>query len=379
MTLLRDKLERSTLCSVRTSDIGAVARIFCDCSEDIDIISVGQGNINDTYVIDTIGKKIILQRINSNVFPDPQKVAENFGRISKFLKLRIPKKKRISFPEVIPTPSGNNFYKDRGGNIWRAQRYIENTKVYEKLVLPERASQVGKCLARFHNLVKDMLPTELDVTLPGFHNLPLYVKKYDEAVKRYCQEISDELRFCQNFVEKNRIHAHILERLREKREVAMSVTHGDPKVSNVLFDRESHKALTLIDFDTVGPGLLLYDIGDCLRSCCCSIDENEYGRAPVRCELDMVDAMLQGYFNEKDLSSLEKNHIYESLYLITFELGLRFLTDYLQGNRYFKITHRYENLHRALVQFELVTSICQQQDAIRKLVEQTSKTATTNR
>jgi thiamine kinase-like enzyme len=376
---LRDNQDSSVHCLAQTSDIEDVARIFSDYSGDITIAPVGQGNINDTYIVDTVEKKIILQRINSNVFPNPKKVAENFGRISNYLILRIPKKNRISFPEVIPTLSGRHFFKDRDGDIWRAQRYIENTKVYEKLVLPERASQVGECLARFHNLVKDMPPAELDITLPGFHNLPLYLKKYDEAVKGYCREISDKLQFCLNFVEENRIHAHILERLKDKGEIAISVTHGDPKVSNILFDLDSNKALTLIDFDTVGPGLILYDIGDCLRSCCCSIDENEYGKAPVRCELGMVIGMLQGYFSENDISSSEKSHIFNSLYLITFELGLRFLTDYLLGNRYFKITHKYENLHRALVQFELVTSICQQQDDIQKIVQQTSKKAMKHR
>lgn len=379
MTLSRDKQERSALFSVPMSEVGDVVRFFCDCPENIVVTPVGKGNINDTYIVDTAETKVILQRINPHVFPDPQKVAENFGRISNFLKSRIPKNKRISFPEIITTLSGKYCYKDSGGNVWRAQRYIENSKVYANLVVPARAGQVGECLAHFHNLVKDMPPKELGVTLPGFHNLPLYLKQYDEAVRKYCNDMSDELHFCYGFVEENRVYAHILEGLKDKCEVDISVTHGDPKVSNILFERGTDNALTLIDFDTVGPGLLLYDIGDCLRSCCCSIDENEYGRAPVRCDLEMVEAMLQGYFREKDLSSIEKNHIFESLHLITFELGLRFLTDYLQGNRYFKITHRYENLHRALVQFELVTSIHQQQDAIRKLVEQATKTATTHR
>ena len=375
MAPLRDNQDSSAHRPAKTSSVEEVARVFSNHSGNITIVPVGQGNINDTYIVDTVEKKIILQRINSHVFPNPTQVAENFGRISNFLKLHIPKKNRISFPAVIPTLSGKNFFRDRDGYIWRAQRYIENTKVYEKLVLPESARQAGKCLARFHNLVKNMPTADLEIALPGFHNLPLYLKKYDEAVKEYCKEISDKLDFCLDFIEGNRIHANILEGLRDKGEVATSVTHGDPKVSNILFDRDSDKALTLIDFDTVGPGLLLYDIGDCLRSCCCSIDENEYGEAPVRCELEMVSAVLQGYFSENDLSLSEKKHIFESLYLVTFELGLRFLTDYLLGNRYFKTTHKHQNLDRAMVQFDLVTSICQQQDDIQKSVHQTSKTA----
>ncbi len=352
---------------------------FSDSSCEVINVPEGQGNINDTFIVDVKDKKIVLQRINSRVFPDQRRVADNFAVISDHLELQVPKDKRRYFPEIILTLNGKNYFEDRDGEVWRAQKYIDNTKVYEQLSSPQRAHFVGKCLGRFHNIFEDIPQKNLSVALPEFHNLPLYLEKYDTALKANCKPVPDKYSPCLDLVKKHRIHANVLERARQRGEVTVSVIHGDPKVSNVLFDRKSDKALTLIDFDTVGPGLVLHDIGDCLRSCCCNIDENEYGRAPVKCELGMIAGMLSGYFGEKCLSYTERKYIFHALFIITFELGLRFLTDYLQGDIYFKIDHKDDNLHRALVQFELAANIRQQKGSIEGIVEQVYQSVKRNR
>lgn len=345
-----------------------IIKYFCGYPGEVEFLPVVQGNINDTYIADVDGKKIVVQRINPRVFPHPKKVVENFVKISGHIQQQLISKGQGVFPEIVVTPTGKYYVEDPHGGIWRAQKYIENAEVYEKLNSPEQAVQVGKCLAQFHLLFEGMSPTALEVTVPGFHNLPQYLENYDNALKRWSKKISEKINRCIDFVRNGRSYAFTVEGARQRGELVESVTHGDPKVANILFHRLSGDALTLIDFDTVGPGLHLYDLGDCLRSCCCTVDENgEAGTA--HCDVAMVAAVLQGYCRERRLSSSEKIYIFSSFYLLTFELGLRFFTDFLQNNQYFKVVNRGDNLHRAIVQFELAASIWQQKDAIDRHIK----------
>ena len=153
----------------------------------------------------------------------------------------------------------------------------------------------------------------------------------------------------------------------QRGKLRQAVTHGDPKIANILFDNRTDTALTLIDLDTVGPGLVLQDMGDCLRSCCSRTGENDYAAAN-ECDSTFVAQVVAGYLQENQLSKFEQDHLYTALYLITFELGVRFLTDHLEGNRYFKVKDCDDNLHRAVVQFKLVRSIKAQQQALCSLI-----------
>lgn len=329
---------------------------------------IGQGNINDTFLVRNERGSFILQRINCAVFPNPASVAENSALVSAHICKTQNKTRVAAFPQVLTTSSGQNFYKDNQGSIWRAQKYIENTTSYERVENSRQALEIGKCLGRFHKMVQDLPPEALTKTLPGFHNLPKYLSKFNGAWSAFSGQSSGELQFCLDCINENKSFISFFEDAVQRGDLRLAVAHGDPKISNVLFDKKSERALTLIDLDTVGPGLILQDLGDCLRSCCCRTGENAYD-AVAECEPVFAAKVVAGYMEEKDLSAFEHEHLYRALHLISFELGVRFLTDYLEGNHYFKVENKDDNLRRALIQFRLVSSIKKQQDILCSLFD----------
>jgi Ser/Thr protein kinase RdoA (MazF antagonist) len=181
---------------------------------------------------------------------------------------------------------------------------------------------------------------------------------------------SDEVRYGMQIVEQCREWASVLEDALARGELRLRPIHGDPKINNFLIDDQTGQAVSLIDLDTVKPGLVHYDIGDCLRSCCNVLGEETTQFDAVWFDLDLCRAILEGYLSVAAgfLDAQDVAYLYECMRLITFELGLRFFTDYLEGDVYFKVKHRQHNLHRALVQFKLTQSIEAQEDDIRAIV-----------
>ena len=225
---------------------------------------IGQGNINDTFLVHSGRGSFILQRINGEVFPDPEFVAENTAQVSSHIRDVLNVHDIAAFPEVFPTVHGQNYFKDSNGAVWRAQKYISNSMVYESLQRPEQAFEIGRCLGRFHRICKTLSPATLKETLPGFHDLPKYIGKFEEAWAVRLTQSSDDLLLCLDCVERLKEQSSFFTDSEQRGELQLAVTHGDPKVSNVLFDNRGDRALTLIDLDTVGPGLILQDLGDCL-------------------------------------------------------------------------------------------------------------------
>jgi len=172
-------------------------------------------------------------------------------------------------------------------------------------------------------------------------------------------------------VNERRSRANVLEDARACGRLVHRTIHGDPKVNNVMLDTVSRRAVSMVDLDTVKPGLVHYDIGDCLRSCCNPLGEETANWESVRFEPELCRAILEGYLPQARvfLTPEDQDHIYDAVALIAFELGLRFFTDYLEGDVYFKVAHREHNLARALVQFRLTANIESQESTIRKIIE----------
>jgi Ser/Thr protein kinase RdoA (MazF antagonist) len=253
--------------------------------------------------------------------------------------------------------------------------FVENAQTLQTIGSKQEAHQVGRALGVFHHLVSDIPADALADTLPGFHVTPGYFQSFEnvlaEAVATPPFSISQELETCLNFVQQRADRVDVLEAALARGELQTRPIHGDPKVNNVMLCSTSGSAIAMIDLDTVKPGLIHYDIGDCCRSGCNRQGEETEDLESVLFDLDFCEAILAGYLSaaKETLNSNDFDYIYDAIHLITFELGLRFLTDHLAGNIYFKVNRPAHNLHRAKVQFKLVESIEHQQSSIRAIVE----------
>ncbi len=333
------------------------------------------GNVNDTYLLSDIsGKRFLLQRINPDVFPNPEQIMDNLEILLNHIggKGRNQSKNNGKRREEIilyPTAAGEKTVRDNQGGLWRLMGYIGNAHTKNRITTSLHAAEIGRALGRFHHRVSALDPDLLWDTLPGFHIAPLYLTRYDQTkeIKTDSTQQNKDMLFCRNFINHRRQVVHILEQAKHEGRVRQQVIHGDPKPANFLFDNESNQVVALIDLDTVKSGLLLYDIGDCLRSCSNTAGEEIEDPAEVFFDVELCRAALEGYFAEAGslLGKGDIQLIFEAVHLLTFELGIRFFTDYLAGNRYFKIRYSEHNLKRALVQFYLVASIETREKKIR--------------
>ncbi|MFC1513244.1 phosphotransferase enzyme family protein, partial [Thermodesulfobacteriota bacterium] len=269
--------------------------------------------------------------------------------------------------KMIPSCHGADFLVDGQQNHWRLCSFIDQTRTLDRVDNPEQARQVGAGLGRFHRLLSDLDARTLHDTLPGFHDTPGYLALYDALL---AGERRPEDLFCRRFIESRRGLAGVLEEARLSGVLPVRVMHGDPKVNNFLFARDSDRVVSLIDLDTVKAGLIHYDIGDCLRSCCNPEGEEGGDLDQVDFDMDFCRAILAGYFAKASsfLTEADYGFLYAAVHLLAFELGLRFYTDHLAGNIYFKVDDSEQNLRRALVQFRLTERIEARQTEIRALV-----------
>lgn len=344
----------------------------------VDIQVHGNGNVNDTFLVTLDGrteKRFILQRLNTRVFRRPELVMQNIRAFTAHIDNHrpsppLPLGRRWEVPRLLLTKDGRDHFIDVAGSFWRAISFIEHARSFETIQHVEHAQEVGYALARFHSLISDLPINQLADTLEGFHITPSYLRHYDQVLAKYRPKKSPEVKYGLRFIDKRRIWAGVLEEAKEQGKLPLRPIHGDPKVNNVLIDRTTHQAVSIIDLDTIKPGLVQYDISDCLRSGCNPSGEDTGQWEAVRFETELYRAILQGYLVPAKGFLLENDYSYlfESIRLIAFELGLRFFTDYLEGNVYFKVGQEEQNLFRALVQFKLTESIESQESEIRAII-----------
>ena len=228
-----------------------------------------------------------------------------------------------------------------------------------------QAFEAGRVLGCFHTLLEDFDTALLCEALPGFHDLNSYRDGYLRAISRHRRQTGSAFSFCRTMIE-DRLEADSLSDRAARTGATVTVTHGDPKLDNFLFDRDSHEAVSLIDLDTTSSGPAVMDIGDCLRSL--GNPEGEKGApSAVRFDCRTVERFLDGYGRSFLLGDADRHLIYHAVRMLTYELGLRFFTDYLEGDRYFKVGSADENLRRAVVQFTLLASIEAQRSALEAL------------
>ena len=329
----------------------------------LDLSALGNGLINDTYLVQTSSKPFVLQRINHSVFPQPAQIMANLSQLNLHVAQKPKDTVKLIIPAILKTQSNDEFYQDEQGSYWRALEYIANTESLETISHIHQVQKTGFALGHFHRLVSDLKPSHLVDTLPGFHIAPDYLKHYQQVLTRVPKASTSESQYCTAFIANHQHIINDLEAAKQQGLLPLRVIHGDPKLNNFLFAKDTQKIISLIDLDTVKPGLVHYDIGDCLRSCCHNLATNEF-------DLGIATALLTSYLSEAGLffSEADYDYLYASIRLIPFELGLRFYTDYLEGNCYFKVTEPDENLHRAVNQFQLCESIIKQEKAINAVI-----------
>ncbi len=329
---------------------------------------LGNGNINWTYLVRGACGNFVLQRINRTVFPDPERLIENFHKIQTHI-FRHHRDCDTGFlcPTLRECLDGGFFFRSSSRQYWRVMDYIPHV-MPTHLHGTELAAGLGQVLGRFHRLTQDLDPQELCDPLPGFHVAPGYVQAFDIALGKTDRAESEALLWCVSFVEKHRHLLGVLEKAASLGHLQRRVIHGDPKQDNIIYTVDG-MACGLFDFDTAGPGLLHYDLGDCLRSIGNRAGEMAEDLDQVFFSVPYFAAFWQRYcaVMADMLSSSDVEYLFDSICCLTMELGVRFLTDYLEGDIYFKTSSSTQNLWRAMVQFHLVCSVLQQEKEIRFL------------
>ncbi len=348
----------------------AAANAFDLGGDIIDIKPLGRGLINDTFLVKSSSRNAVLQRINRRAFPEPELIMQNLRALSDYCRERQPDA-ALALPSILSTRAGGDFLVDERGDFWRVLSYIDNTVALETVANPRQAEAVGAALGRFHSLASGLDTKRLHATRPRFHKTPAYFERFATvAAQTKDQLASADLNWCVEFAHARRDIVSVLEDAKERGELSLRVIHGDPKVDNFLFDARAQNVVSLIDLDTVQPGLVHYDIGDCLRSCANPAGESPKNVADARFDLAIGRALLKRYLAEtrRLLTPQDIAYLYDAIRLIPFELGLRFLTDHLEGDVYFKTERRGHNLHRATVQFRLTEDIERNADAIQSTI-----------
>lgn len=361
-----------------------IARQFASPDSVTDVQPFGSGNINDTFIVNLgalettrAAPRFILQRINTQVFREPKWVMQNMRISTEHVQHRLCQSpacagRRWEVPRVLLTQNGDDHWVDTDGSFWRAISFIEDSRSLDTVQDTAHAQEVGYALGTFHRLISDLPPDALADTLEGFHITPGYLKQYEDVLLRSEPDLSPEVKYCLTFVHRRKELAHVLEAAKAQEKLPIRPIHGDPKVNNVMLDIATGQAVSMIDLDTVKPGLIHYDIGDCLRSGCNPLGEETEQWEAVHFEVNLAQAMLKGYFKEAGyfLTAYDYDYLYDAIRLIAFELGLRFFSDYLAQNVYFKVKHPEHNLARALVQFKLTESIETQAAELRTLIQE---------
>ncbi len=361
---------------MNTLNIEAIAEQFCHNGKIKSIKPFGNGNINDTFLVtldEPTQATFVLQGINTQVFPKPKLIIQNIRIFSDYVGDKLKKEtlnRRWEIPLLISTKSGKDYVCSEDNSFWRGMTFLKNSQSLETINNLLQAEEIGYALGMFHYLISDLPPEKFADTLEGFHITPRYLQQYQQVIPNTKVPDSPEKKYCLNFINERKNWTSVLENAKSQGTLRLRLMHGDPKVNNVMFDITTGKAMSIVDLDTIKPGLVHYDIGDCLRSGCNPMGEETQNWQEVKFDLDLCQSILQGYLGiaKKFLTDNDYDYIFDAIRLISFELGLRFFTDYLAGNVYFKVKYPEHNLFRALVQFQLTKSIETQEKFLRKII-----------
>lgn len=337
-------------------------------------VPYGNGHINDTFLVTAkyesgADKRYILQAINTNVFKKPEEVMHNIELVTTYLKSQTDDKRKVL--SLVYTKDGRSFFKDSEGRYWRLYDFIEDSLCLELPQSTEDFYQSAIAFGEFQKLLNSFPVEKLFETIPDFHNTPDRYKKFLNAVEKdicgRAAEVSEEIKF---LVDRKDFYSVLFES-NKKGLLPFRVTHNDTKINNVMLDEKTRTALCVIDLDTIMPGFSVNDFGDSIRFGASTAAEDEKDLNKVQMDINLFETYAKGFVKGCGgmLSKDEIRLMPEGAKMMTIECGMRFLTDYLEGDTYFKIKHEKHNLDRCRTQLKLVYDMESKWEKMKEIVE----------
>ena len=338
----------------------------------------GNGHINDTfkiYIKEPEFPDYILQRKNHHVFKDIPGMIENIVRVTDHIRMKLQKEKTEDIPKKVIThiqcTNGDYFYQDNDGNYWTVFLFIPGSQSVEKIENYEHAFLAGKGFGKFQAQLADLPGKPLNETIIDFHNIEFRYQNFRKALKINYQNRAAETQYEIEFAREHETEMHTLINAQKAKEIPSRITHNDTKINNILFDKNGY-ILCVIDLDTVMPGLVHFDFGDAIRTAACTAEEDETDLSKISINLNIFEAFAKGFLEETKsfLTKKEIALLSHAAKFMTFIMGIRFLTDYLEGDVYYKIKHPEHNIERARAQFRLVSEITKNEEEMNRIIQQ---------
>ena len=338
----------------------------------------GNGHINDTYIVYTdAGRAYILQKINNYVFKNVERLMDNIQKVTSFIEQTTvaeggdPRRETM---KIITAKDGKLYFKDQEGKYWRTYTCIENAISFDTVDNPKVFYETGKAFGTFQRRLAKFDAGELFETITHFHDTPYRYNTFLTSIakdeKKRVKEVKKEIAF----VSERAAKFGKIERLLAEERIPRRVTHNDTKLNNVMFDSESKQALAVIDLDTVMPSTLLYDFGDAIRYGCNTATEETKDLDLVHFSINLFEVFARGFFDGiGKMTDLEAELLPFASWLMTMECGMRFLTDYIDGDVYFRTTAPGMNLDRARTQFKLAREMEEQMPRMQEIISEVSK------
>ena len=355
-------------------DISSNFRVYGDF---IKAVPFGSGHINSTYKVvfnqSGILVSYVFQKINTEIFKDPYVVMDNINRILTHLKCKLDIYDDISRRAltVIPTFNGQLFYKDHLNNFWRAYCFIENATCYDVLETPEQAYKAGKAFGEFQKMLIDLPGERLADTIPNFHNTRMRYEMFEKALEEDIGNRAANVKKEIKFILSRKKYLDRFIKLQISGSLPERICHNDAKLNNIMIDNETDEGICVIDLDIVMPGYIMYDFGDMIRTGTSPVEEDEPDYTKVVMQMHLFKALAKGYMDSAGsfLTKVEKDYLAFGGLIITYEQAIRFLSDYLQMDTYYKTSREGHNLDRTRTQIALIKSIEHQMDAMNSFID----------
>lgn len=344
-----------------------IASLFLTGKEIKSARAYGGGHINDTFLIEIQAhdEKFILQKINTGVFKNPLHIVHNIDRYLNHLH-----QKNENQLKTLRTNKNLSYTVDANGDFWRMYNQVENTVSYEVIEKREQAFEAAKAFGKMQRLCLDMNANDFFETIPDFHNLDKRYQKFDQVLLKASKDRLSHAEKEIKFVKEQREISDLITSLISSGQLPIRITHNDTKLNNVLLDKNTGKGVCVIDLDTLMPGLVLYDFGDMVRTFTSPVPEDEIDESKVILRNEIFAALSKGYLSELSgvLTEVEKQQLINGAKYMILIIGLRFLTDYLENDVYFKTAYEDHNLVRARNQFALLTDLLKKEDELKSII-----------